>query len=252
MILIEHILAAVTTFFSAVLGGFTGGGGGALSLSFMVLLFPDEPYISILAAFKAAVIFWCIVSSAVHWKVQTIDWKLFWTAGVASVLGVSLGTYLVQNVLPPEILIRSIPFVLIFIAITLTFSKKDLKDRPHRRVTLLSGAVLFLFFFCMNTANAMMGGLGLLGSFFLVRYMRVSYILAAAYTFTLALMRNTPQSIYLLATEPIDLWLLVFVALGGMLGSYCGTKLQYLKGNKWVKAVALIAMVGIAIQMILV
>jgi uncharacterized membrane protein YfcA len=118
-----------------------------------------------------------------------------------------------------------------------TPSKKDL-------------VVAFVYGFLLNILNGIFGGTGMFLMLFLVLYFKMDFIQATATSFTSYVTVNILQTAYLVVTASL-LWNhALFVVIGGLLGSFVGTKLQYLKGNVWVKYASLSVMTLLAGKML--
>jgi uncharacterized membrane protein YfcA len=245
-------IGGLLSILSSLLSGFAGGGGSLVLLSMLLLIFPDSPYLMILAATKVNSALVTATSGLVHYEKQKLNWTLIAIATLTGLLGVALSTYLLQHKIDDAWIITLVPLLLILTGLYLLI-KKDIgvnisKEREFNSKTYTE---MGIFSFFLSGLNGMIGGLGLLAIPYYVIRLRIPYIKAVAYGMLIGIVIHTLQSGYLIWTEGVDLPLMIGIVFGSMLGAWLGTELQYLKGNRFVKLVSVTVMFGVALQMLL-
>lgn len=248
-----NILGGALAFLGMIVSAFAGGGGALLMLLALLWVFPEVPYLSMLTIAKVAAAVMTATAGFLHYEKQPINWR-FLGLGVIipGTLGVLASTYILTNWMDPEWMVQVIPYLVLFIGLALLLDwKKGLGGEKERSMSVHHTLVSALFFFVLNVANGAVGGLGILATAYMVSYMRMSFLRATAYVMISGVFINTIQSSYLLWTVDVDLGLMAWVCFGSLLGAFAGTKLQYLKGNRYVKIAAVTLMFGMGMKMLI-
>ena len=257
MSLLELFFASLVSMFSTMISGFSGG-GGALVLLILLLNFFEGSYIQMLTLAKVASASLTGASAlthrknARHGKGYKIDKKILAAMTVPSLFSTALSMYLLQYQINEAFMVKAVPFVLFAIGAYLIWHR-DLGVKVDRPLPATKARLTQtgIFFFVTSFINGFTGGMGLVFGSFLVIHYRMSMIHAIAYSMISSFIVHGLNAIYLLATEAVPFAFIVFVALGSLLGGYFGTRLQYLKGNKHVKAAALMAIFFIGLHMMI-
>ena len=246
-------LGGIVSFFSMILSAFSGG-GGSLILLMSLLGFTESSYLAALTLSKIAAAVVTGTASFLHIKKDKykLDKKVLGVMFFGSLFGISIATYLVQYQLDESFVISLLPFIMFSIGLYLIWNKKKgLGMEKPKPVTKRLLGEIFAFFFLTNIINGLSGGFGIIFGSFMVIHMRISFIHAIAYGMVSGFLVHLMQSIYLTTVVDLNYTLAIFIIIGAFLGGYVGTKLQSLKGNLWVKNVALLVMFGIGIRMLI-
>lgn len=246
ILLLNGLMVFAVTIFASF-----SGGGSSLMIFPLLLLFAPGDYVSLFVVNKIAVLMMSLSSSNIHYKKNTFNFKLMILLIVTGILGTALGTYFLQYQFD-EVLFKRILTVVIFLsAIYLMFSKEKESDGKHMRS--LTPFVLFVFgimFFIINIFNGIFGGTGILGNLLLFLYLRMSFIKSISYSVVSYTFIGMAQALYLVSTETFNPTLALIVLVFAFMGGIIGTKLQYIKGNVWVKRSATLMLFIIGIKML--
>ena len=246
-----NILGAVVALVATMVGTFSGG-GSALILFPALLIFAPYGYIELLTVAKVGAAMMTFVAGNIHFKKQKIKKELLFTMILGGLLGTALGTYLIQYQLNEALYKAIMGLFMISSSVYIFLSREKIIDEVQKNKFKTSSLVLiFLAAFSLNILNGIFGGTGIMMSTFLVFVISLSFLEASAYTMISYAVVNTIQAGYLLATQSVPLGLLLFVLSGSIIGSFIGTNLQYLKGNSWVKAAAMLMMFLLGVKMLL-
>lgn len=237
--------------FTALIAAFTGGGSAFLLFPFL-LLFLKGSYISLFAVAKISATLMTLVASKIHWeKRQQLDFRLFLILSICGLIGTFIGTYVIRYEFNEQVFRMILASVLLSTALFLTFSKKTGigQEKPKKlTATLLIITAVFTIF--ANILNGIFGGTGILLTLYLVSILRIPFIQSIAYTMLCYFVINIFQTSYLLSIADIDIKLGLSVAVGGVVGAWAGTHLQYLKGNLWVKKGATLGILLMSFKLI--
>jgi uncharacterized membrane protein YfcA len=235
-----------------ILASFAGGGGSLVVMSGLLILIPSMSYLSVLAITKTSAAVLTATSAFLHSEKQKIDWGMIFALIFPGLTGVALATFLVQHKIEEGLIVNLLPFLLFGLAIYLSFDRKvGVGESRKKAFTQMEYLEAALFSFAISILNGMMSGLGpFFVAYFLIRF-KTSFIQTIAYMMISGVVINVLQASYLLWTVEVNLSILALVILGSVIGSYAGTKLQYKVGNKLVKPVALLLMVGLGVLMVI-
>ncbi len=243
------LLAGLIALFSSFVGAFAGG-GSLILLSCLILLFPDS-YLSHLTIVKISALFLVLTSSQIHLKKNKFNLPFLFVITFTAVVGMILGTYLVQFVLKEEFIYLFLGILLLLLPIYYVFTPRiGLNVRSHTDFTpgetVLGGIALFFF----ALINALSGGMGFILNAYFVLVHRFSFIQATAYGMLSGIIVIGLQVAYLMTQVSLNLHLVASVVIGSIVGAYLGTHFQYQKGNLWVKGAASFVMLILGIEML--
>lgn len=244
------LLSGVMCFFGTLIGAFAGGGSSLITFP-LLLLFAPGSYISLFIVSKIAAVMMTISSGGVHLSKGALNMKLFMVILVSGILGTAIGTYFLQYHFDEVLFKRLLTIALFSIAAYLGFSKKRGLESSHMKsLTLRNLFWVALFSFAINILNGLFGGTGIFVTAFLVAFLRMNFIAAIAYTMVTYAVISILQTGYLAMINDFDPYLAIVVLIFALLGGYAGVKLQYLKGDFWVKRAAIFMMLAIGVRML--
>lgn len=248
--LYQSIFAALLALFATIIGSFSGG-GSSLILFPILLTFFNESYIALLIVSKLSASVMTFAASRVHFKTNKFELRLMKYLLIGGVFGTVLGTYFLQYHFDQVLFEKLLGTVTIAVGIFIFFSKNTgLGAGKEKTLTTNMLVVSAIFSFLINVLNGLFGGTGLFLTIYLVSIVRMSFIRAIAYTMFNYAVLSSLQVVYLAMTEKFSLNLAVAVMIGALIGGSVGTKLQYLKGNLWVKRAAVVMMLVIGVEML--
>lgn len=234
MNLAEFFLSGSFSVFSGFSGAFSGGGSTPLLLSFL-LLSSSLPFLSLLGLSKLGATAMVMVSGNIHWHRSFISKPMLAWAILTSLLGIGIGTFLVQFAFNEVLLKSFVAGTLIFLVFyQLFFSSSILNEERTSRFTFREYILSGIVFSCLNVLNAITGGMGLVFVVFYTRILKMSHIQATAYSILAGIPVLGSQALYLVEQTRPPLFLALGVIFGSIVGGFLGTKFQYLKGDLWV------------------
>lgn len=235
---------------ASLMGSFAGGGSSMILLP-LLLLTVTGSYLDLLIITKIGAVVMSGTAAVMHFRKTKMEKKLFGVLILMGILGTGLGTYFLQYQSNEEFFRLLLGVMMLLTALYLIFMKSlGLGESRQRKINAYSLGVTSVFAFFLNILNGLMGGTGLILTFYLVAFMRLSFVEAIAYTMISYTLVSSLQVTYLLVSEGAMYLMLPFVIGGAMIGSYAGTQLQYLKGSLWVKRVAILMMIVIGVKML--
>jgi len=218
----------------------------------LILMFVTPVYLDALTVNKIATMFMTIAASRIHFKNKKVNIPLFLVLIIFGLIGTAIGTYLVQFKFNEDLFKKLLAGALIFTSVYLFFSKeKGIKIREHRKIDFKVLVYTAFFSILINILNGLFGGTGMFTTLFFVLVVRMTFIESMLYMMPTYAIINIFQTSYLSYTTSIierAPLLVITMACCGILGGVIGTKLQYLKGNVWVKRVAIFVTIILGIK----
>lgn len=224
------------------------GGGGLIQLPSLFSVLPTQTPSSLIGTSKFAGIWGTSVAAWNYLRKVSLRWSLIIPSAIAAFCFAFFGAITLSYV-PPTYLRKVLPFVLALIAIY-TFMRKDLGTQhqsrwDHKRELWLGlgfGALIGFYdgFFGPGT-----------GSFFVFVFVRVfgyDFLHASAAAKLLNVSCNAAALLWFGYSGNV-LWLLGFwMAVCGVIGSVCGSRLAIRLGSHFVRKVFLIVVSGLILK----
>lgn len=252
--LLMSLTAGVIAIFSTITGSFSGGATSLIMFP-LILMFVTPNYLDALTANKIATMFMTIAASHIHFKNKKVNITLFTVLIIFGLIGTAIGTYLVQFNFNEDLFKKLLAAALISTAIYLLFSRgKGVKVREHRKIDFRVLVYTAFFSILINILNGLFGGTGMFTTLFFVLVLRMTFIESMIYMMPTYAIINIFQTTYLsYTTNIIERFpiLAITMACCGILGGIIGTNLQYLKGNVWVKRVAIFVTIILGIKILI-
>ena len=216
------------------IGAISGGKGLILR---PLLIFLGIPIVSVISSSIVAGSIVKIVKIYSFQKFNKIDWKLaklyFFISGIGGIVGVFFTIYINEKVL--EVLLG---ILILGMGIFLLLNKKIGIIEENKTLSLFQKLYVYPIYFIISILEIIVGGVGSLFSFILIKFHGKSYITASA-TKTVIHLSTIIASIFFIFFIPIN-WLLVLVLIiSGSIGSYWGVVYGIKKGEVWVKFLTL-------------
>ena len=234
---------------ASLIGSFSGGGSSLVMMPLLIMFIPQS-YIFLLSVNKVRGLVMNSVSSAIHLKKNKLNKKLLVFILIFGLIGTAVGTYFLQ-ITNKEILSKFLGVLLFITALYLIKHSKlgNHKNEIEKKLKKSDWIVIAIFSLLLNIISGLFGGTGIFMTAFLVIFIKMSFIRAAAHTMVIYMILNFTQIMYLLSIEKTDILLIILAIVGAYIGSLIGTKLQYVKGNLWVKMAAILMMLIISIKL---
>jgi len=245
------LIAGIIAIFSTVVGSFSGGATSLIMFP-LILMFAVGNYMDAFTVNKIGTLFMTIAASQIHSQKHKVNIKLFVTLLISGLIGTAIGTYIIQYELNEALFKQILSACLIIMGAYLFFAKnKGVHAREHRKIGVFALVIAALFSTFINVLNGIFGGTGMFLTLFFVLFLKTTFIESMIYTMPVYAIINVFQTSYLSYTTNIFErypLLALTMACCGLLGGMIGTNLQYLKGNVWVKRVAVLVMIVIGVK----
>lgn len=228
--------------FASIIAAFSGG-GLSLILFPILLSITEHPYVSLLAVSKLSAAIMSVTSAKIHATKVDLNWRFLSFVGGAQILGTAIGTYFVQYRFHEALFYSMLGWTVLLTAMYLFFAKKvGLGEEATRPITHRVYIEAGIFCSVVSILNGIFGGTGIFVTLFFVVVLKMSLLESMAYVMPSFAIVNVVQAGYLLGTEWVEWKLALFVVIGSLIGGWCGTHLQYLKGNLAIKRAAILVM----------
>jgi uncharacterized membrane protein YfcA len=247
---IDSILLFLISFIANAFSAFAGGGAGLLQLP--VLIFLGLPFSVALATHKLATVALGIGATSRHFREGTLNWRFSLLILSSGLPGVVLGAIVIVHI--PE---RPAELALGILTIGLglySVLNKDLGQKEHYSVqNWLHQLVGFVILFLIGILNgSLTSGTGLFVTLWLVRWFRLEYKQAVAYTLVLVgLFWNGTGALTLGLQGPIRWDWVPILLVASMLGGYVGAHFAITAGNRWIKRVYEVVTLLVGIKLII-
>lgn len=222
----------------AFLAGFIDsivGGGGLIQTPALLITMPQIAVPMLMGTAKISSIAGSTMSSVQYARQVTFQKRTLFMTIIAALIGAFLGARLI-NYLQPNVVKPSIFFLLIIVFVYM-FLKKDFGQSPKAQISE-SKSVLYssLFGFVVGIYDGFLGpGTGSFLILFFVSTIGFDFLLASAHAKVVNLATNVGAVIYFIASHNV-LWAVALpMAACNLTGSYIGSRLAMLKGNRFIR-----------------
>lgn len=241
-----YLIVCPLVFLAGFIDSIAGGGGLIATPAYMLAGLPMH---SVLGTNKAMSTFGTTVSSLRYIKSGNIDWRAAIVAAIGSFLGSALGSQVALRI-DADILKTFFVCILPFIALFVLFNKNKGENNTEK----LSGTKLNVVAFAVGVVTGAYDGLigpgaGTFMIFGFTMFVGLDYIKSSGCAKIVNLASNISAFIsFVLAGQVI--WALALpAALFNMAGSYLGSGYAIKYGNKLVKKVLIVVLIGIFVKL---
>ncbi len=232
---------------AAVIGAFAGGGYVLMMFPTFLMLMPGT-YAGHLAIVKLGALALTVMAGQIHFRRNSIKWRILTPLTIGGLIGTGIGTYLIQYQLNEELFKTLMGFTLLIGAFYLIIKREIGHERAHRRkVTWRVLMEVLIYSMGIGVLNGLFGGVGIFTTLYLVFMFGLGFRTAIVYTMLSYLITNGSQTAYLLTTETIDPHLALYLVIGAGIGGYIGTHLQYNKESKYIRYVTIVLLLALGV-----
>lgn len=246
----DTITLFLISFIANAFSAFAGGGAGLLQLP--LLIFLGLPFSVALATHKLASVALGIGATTRHFREGSLNWRFSFLILASGLPGVMLGALVIVHVpeRPAELALGVLTMGLgLYSILQKELGQSLQRSQKNIQHTTIGMVVLFL----IGALNgSLTSGTGLFVTLWLVRWFRLDYKQAVAYTLVLVgLFWNGTGALVLGLQGPIrwDWVPILFVA--SALGGYAGAHFAISAGNRWIKRVYEVVTLLVGIKLIL-
>jgi uncharacterized membrane protein YfcA len=246
----DSILLFFISFIANGFSAFVGGGAGLLQLP--VLIFLGLPFSVALATHKLATVALGIGATSRHFREGSLNWRFSLLILVAGIPGVVLGAMVIVHVpeRPAELALGVLTIGLGLYSIMHKELGQKIQHSPSNRLHQLIGLLVLFLIGILN--GSLTSGTGLFVTLWLVRWFRLDYKRAVAYTLVLVgLFWNSTGAITLGLQGPIRWDWVPILLVASALGGYVGAHYAITAGNRWIKRVYEVVTLLVGVKLLL-
>lgn len=234
--MIDTITLFIISFIANAFSAFAGGGAGLLQLP--LLIFLGLPFSVALATHKLASVALGIGATTRHFREGTLNWRFSLLILASGLPGVMLGAMVIVHVSerPAEFALGILTMGLgLYSVLQKELGQSQQLSQKNTQHTAIGMIVLFL----IGALNgSLTSGTGLFVTLWLVRWFRLDYKQAVAYTLVLVgLFWNGTGALVLGLQGPIRWDWVPVLLVASALGGYTGAHFAISAGNRWIKRV---------------
>lgn len=220
------------------------GGGGLLQTPAMLIILPQYPVATIFGTTKIPSISGTALAAYKYSRNVTLDYKVLLPVIVVAFFGSLLGAYCVAMI--DSAVIKPVILVILIAVGLYTFTKKDFGLQQHKVISYIKALSTGLIFgFVIGFYDGLIGpGTGTFLVLAFISLLGSDFIHASASAKYVNVATNIAAIIYFGSTGHIIYEFAIPMAAFNLLGSYLGTKLALLKGNKFIRIFFLIIIAG--------
>lgn len=233
-IVLVFVIGIVTGLVDSIVGV-----GGLISIPFLIL--SGLPPKVAIATDRVGIIGQNIGSLPKYWKERQILWKFVPPLTIVAAIAAYFGANILITL--NEVLVTQIVGVVILLLLPFLFFKKELGIKRHHPGKLKLSAGYIVYFFAMIFASTVGGGVGILIMYVLLIFFGFTVINAKATDNFPWLFLSIASLIIFGINGIIDYVAGITLFAGMMIGGYIGAHVAVKKGNKWMKAFVVVAVV---------
>jgi uncharacterized membrane protein YfcA len=237
------LLLCIVSFFAGFIDAIVGGGGLLQTPALMIIL-PQYPVATIFGTAKIPSLSGTSLAAYKYSRQVNLNWKLLCYIIVAAFTGALLGAYCItlisSGIIKPLILL-----LLIVIAIY-TYTKKDFGLHQAKDFTFLKEVIIGLTFgFAIGFYDGLIGpGTGTFLVLAFITLLGNDFLHSSASAKYVNVVTNIAAMLYFAKSGNILYHYAIPMAIFNLCGSFLGTKLALLKGNKFIRIFFLLVVSG--------
>lgn len=248
--MIDSILLFLISFIANGFSAFAGGGAGLLQLP--LLIFLGLPFSVALATHKLATVALGIGATSRHFKEGTLNWRFSLLILTSGLPGVVLGTVVIIHIpeRPAELALGLLTTGLGLYSVLHKELGQKVQSSEQNWQHQLTGFVVLFLIGILN--GSLTSGTGLFVTLWLVRWFRLDYKHAVAYTLVLVgLFWNGTGALALGLQGPIRWDWVPVLFIASVLGGYVGAHFAITTGNRWIKRVYEVVTLLVGVKLLL-
>ena len=230
----ELILLCIAAFGAGFIDAIVGG-GGLLQTPAMLIILPQYPVATLLGTAKIPSFSGTAFAAYKYSRNVQLNWRLLLSISLVAFIGAFAGAYCV-SMLKNE-MIKPVIFVVLICVAVYTYTKKSFGLQKENDLTVLQQMFIGLFFGLLIGFYDGLIGPGT-GSFLILVFIALlgsDFLHASANAKFVNLATNLAAIIYFSISGHILFEIAVPMAVCNLLGSFAGTRLALLKGNKFIR-----------------
>lgn len=230
----ELILLCIAAFGAGFIDAIVGG-GGLLQTPAMLIILPQYPVATLLGTAKIPSFSGTAFAAYKYSRNVHLNWRLLLSISLVAFIGAFAGAYCV-SMLKNE-MIKPVIFVVLICVALYTYSKKSFGLHKENDLSVFQQMIIGLFFGLVIGFYDGLIGPGT-GSFLILVFIALlgsDFLHASANAKFVNLATNLAAIIYFSISGHILFEIAVPMAVCNLMGSFAGTRLALLKGNKFIR-----------------
>lgn len=239
----DLIILCIVSFFAGFIDAIVGGGGLLQTPAIMIVL-PQYPVATLFGTTKIPSLSGTAFAAWKYSQNVTLNWKLLIYVAMLAFTGAILGAYSITLI--DNTVIKPVVFFILIAVAVYTYFNKSFGVHQHKDHSLFQQMTIGLFFgFVIGFYDGLIGpGTG---TFFILAFIALlgyDFLHASASAKLINMATNIAAICYFGCTGHILYEFAIPMALCNVGGSFLGTKLALLKGNKFIRIFFLIVVFG--------
>jgi uncharacterized protein len=236
----DIVILCVVTFFAGFIDSIVGG-GGLIQTPAMLVLLPGYPVATVLGTTKIPSMTGTAFAAYRYSREVDINWKVLLFIAFAAFIGSIGGSYAI-TLLKGEFIKPVILMILMAVAVY-TYWNKNFGLHQEKSIPLQKQIFIGLVFGLIIGFYDGMIGPGT-GSFLIIMFLGKDFLHASANAKIINLATNLASIIFFSSTGHILYQYAIPMAVFNLAGSFLGTRLALLRGNKFIRVFFLIIVFG--------
>jgi len=229
---VQYLIVFAITFIATILSSMSGSGTGIIVFPVLLSMGISYPVVAAINAFNSTV--WVLPASRNYLKGKTINWPFIITFSVIGLVGCYLGVLFVTSI-NQRIMEICVGIIILFL-VTYTYFKKDIGLTEHKIYSSARKIISYPFALLLGFYETIFGSGN--GIFFttVTFYTRgFDFIDGLGHYYAIAFSWCLFSTILFIQKGYYNIPLMVFAALGSVLGGFFGSRYAKNKGNKFIK-----------------
>ncbi|WP_374165451.1 sulfite exporter TauE/SafE family protein [Arcticibacter sp. MXS-1] len=240
---IQLVLLCIVSFFAGFIDSIVGG-GGLLQTPAMLIILPQYPVATLFGTTKIPSISGTLFAAVSYSRRVKIKVKLLLFIIIAAFTGAILGAYSISKVSSADVK----PFILLLLLATgiYTYTKKSFGLHQEKNHSFLRQVLTGLLFgFVIGFYDGLIGpGTGTFLILAFISLLGFDFLHSSAYAKYVNVATNLAAILYFAGTNHILYQYAIPMAVFNLAGSFLGTRLALLRGNKFIRVFFLIVVFG--------
>jgi len=240
---IELLLLCFVSFLAGFIDSIVGG-GGLLQTPAMLIILPQYPVATLFGTTKIPSIVGTAFAGYKYSRNVNVNWRILYATLPAAFLGAVLGAFAITVIDSTQI--KPVIFALLLVVAVYTYSSKNFGQQNDRNYPFLKQVLLGVIFgFAIGFYDGLIGpGTGTFLILVFIAVLGNDFLHASAHAKYVNVATNLAALIYFAGTRHILYQYAIPMAVFNLCGSFLGTRLALLKGNKFIRIFFLIAVFG--------
>ena len=235
----QYIIIFSITFIATLLSSMSGGGAGIIVYPALLAMGIPYPMVSAVSAVNSAV--WVLPASRNYLKGRVINWPLIIILSIIGLIGCYLGVLFITSI-KQRILEICVGIIILFL-VAYTYFKKDLGLTERKVYSRVRQAIAYPFALILGFYETVFGsGNGILFTMITFYTKGFDFIDGLGHYYAISFSWALFAAILFIQKGYFDIQIMIFAAIGSVLGGFFGSRYAKNRGNEFIKI--LFVMIG--------